>query len=552
MDLDENFVRLTPLGGLGQIGKNCILLETNDSMVMIDCGLMFPEDSLLGVDVVIPRFDYVIKNKHKLKGIVLTHGHEDHIGALPWLMPYVDAPIFGSRFTLQLVTNKLTEFNLIDYIEMNVVTDNQRLKIGDFTFNFFPVCHSVIEGFGLGIETPAGRIVHSGDFKIDQEPLDGHFTDMDAFARFSEPGVLLLMSDSTNVERDGYALTEREIMSSLRVFFEEAQGRILVTLFSSHIQRMQEFFDLAKEFGRKVTISGRSLARNIEMAMEEGFLRVDDDTYCPLEDISLYKDSEIVMLLTGSQGEPLSALTRLALGEHKQLKVKKGDLVLMSSRIIPGNTKAITKVINNLYRLGAEVIYEKVRAIHASGHAHREELKAMLKAVSPRFFVPVHGEYRHLFKHAKLAQECGVAPERSIVLENGNPLTFSARGLKFEESIPVQSILVDGKGVGDVGYTVLKERHILGGEGLVIVVMVISEETGDLLIGPRILSRGFIFEQHYDHVLEDAKCLVLDVFEDIPPGASKKLEEKARSTLRRFFRKILDRDPIVIPLIIKV
>ena len=552
MDLDDSYVRLTPLGGLGAIGQNCMVMETRDSMVVIDCGLMFPDDFLLGVDVVIPRFDYIIKNKHKLKGIVLTHGHEDHIGALPWLMPYVDVPIYGSRFTLKLVSNKLTEFNLKDYISTEVVTAKDSLRLGDFTFNFIPVCHSIIEGFGLGIETPVGKIVHTGDFKLDRDPMGGHQTDLKAFKDFSGSEVLLLMSDSTNVEREGYALTEREIMSSLRNYFTQARGRILITLFSSHIQRMQEVFDLARESGRKVAVSGRSLAKNIEMAMEEGFLKVEEDSYCPLNQLSDYEDSELVLLLTGSQGEPLSALTRLALGEHRQLKINKGDLVLMSSRIIPGNTKAITRVINNLYRLGAEVVYEKVRAIHASGHAHSEELKVMLETVKSKFFIPLHGEYRHLYKHAELAKECGIAPERSLVLENGQPVTFSKKGIRFEEEIMAESIFVDGKGVGDVGHAVLKERQILGGEGLVVVVMVVSEETGDLLLGPRILSRGFIFEQHYDHILEDAKCLVLDIFEDLPPGATKKLEERSRSTLRRFFRKILDRDPIVMPLIIKV
>ncbi|MFO7728678.1 MAG: ribonuclease J [Desulfonatronovibrio sp.] len=552
MELSDDFVRLTPLGGLGAIGQNCMIMETRDSMVVIDCGLMFPEDFLLGVDVVIPRFDYILKNKDKLKGIVLTHGHEDHIGALPWLLPYVDVPVYGSRFTLQLVSNKLLEFNLKDYVRTEVVSEKQALKLGDFTFNFFPVCHSIIQGFGLGIETPVGKIVHSGDFKLDRDPLGGHRTDLQAFEKFSDSGVKLLMSDSTNVERDGYALTEREIKSSLRGFFQEARGRILVTLFSSHIQRMQEIFDLARDFGRKVAVSGRSLAKNIEMAMEHGFLAVDEGVYCPLDQLPDYDDSELVLLLTGSQGEPLSALTRLALGEHRQLRINKGDLVLMSSRIIPGNTKAITRVINNLYRLGADVVYEQVRAIHASGHAHREELKVMLETVRPKFFVPVHGEFRHLYKHAELAKKCGVAPERSIVLENGQPITLTRSTVRFEEEIMAESILVDGKGVGDVGHTVLKERHILGGEGLVIVIMVISEKTGDLLMGPRILSRGFVFEQHYDHVLEDAKCLVLDLFEETKPGATKKLEDKSRSVLRRFFRKILDRDPIVIPLIIKV
>jgi len=552
MTSEDKFVTLTPLGGLGEIGLNCMVLETKDSMVVIDCGIMFPEDFLFGVDVVIPRLDFIVQKKDKLKGIILTHGHEDHIGALPWLMPYVDAPIYSSRFTLSLVENKLREYGLLEYVQLVPVSGGQELTLGDFKFHFFPVCHSIIEGFGLGVETPVGKIVHTGDFKIDRHPLDGHSTDLEAFARFSASGVKLLLSDSTNVERDGFALTEREIKESLRSIFAQSKGRILVTLFSSHIQRIQEVFDLAGEFGRKVAVSGKSLAVNIDIATELGFLRHSEDNYGKLEDVLKLNDDEVVLLLTGSQGEPLSALSRLALGEHRQLKVHKGDTVIMSSRFIPGNTKAITKVINNLYRLGAEVLYEKVRAIHASGHAHREELKLMLKTVKPKFFLPVHGEYRHLVKHCQLAQECGVAPERTIILEDGNPLTLFTDSIRFEEDIYAESILVDGKGVGDVGQTVLRERQILGGEGLVIVVLVIEKDTGEMVMEPNLMSKGFIFEQQFAHVLEDAKCIVLDIFENIPPGQTKKLEDRIRSSLRRFFRKILGRDPVVIPLVIIV
>ncbi|MBT8763053.1 ribonuclease J [Desulfohalobiaceae bacterium Ax17] len=552
MTSEDKFVTLTPLGGLGEIGLNCMVLETKDSMVVIDCGIMFPEDFLFGVDVVIPRLDFIVQKKDKLKGIVLTHGHEDHIGALPWLMPYVDAPIYSSRFTLSLVENKLREYGLLEYVQLVPVSGGQELTLGDFKFHFFPVCHSIVEGFGLGVETPVGKIVHTGDFKIDRHPLDGHYTDLEAFARFSASGVKLLLSDSTNVERDGFALTEREIKESLRSIFAQSKGRILVTLFSSHIQRIQEVFDLAREFGRKVAVSGKSLAVNIDIATELGFLRHTEENYGKLEDVLRLNDDQIVLLLTGSQGEPLSALSRLALGEHRQLKVHKGDTVIMSSRFIPGNTKAITKVINNLYRLGAEVLYEKVRAIHASGHAHREELKLMLKTVKPKFFLPVHGEYRHLVKHCQLAQECGVAPERTIILEDGNPLTLFTDSIRFEEDIYAESILVDGKGVGDVGQTVLRERQILGGEGLVIVVLVIEKDTGEMVMEPNLLSKGFIFEQQFAHVLEDAKCIVLDIFENIPPGQTKKLEDRIRSSLRRFFRKILGRDPVVIPLVIIV
>lgn len=550
----EHNVTLTPLGGLGEIGMNCMVMETDDSMILIDCGLMFPEDYLFGIDVVIPRFDYLIQNKDRLKGIILTHGHEDHIGALPWLLQNVHAPVFGSEFTIALVQSKLREHDLLDDADLRTVNGHDRIELGDFGVTFFPVCHSIVGGFGMGIESPAGRIVHTGDFKIDRNPLGGVATDLDGFKHFADEGqVQLMLSDSTNVERDGFALTEREIKSSLHDIFDGHNGRIIVTLFSSHIQRMQEVFDLAAQFGRKVAVNGRSLLRNIDLARELDYLRVKSDTIIDMEDIPSYPDSEIVLLVTGSQGEPLASLSRIASGEHRQLSIREGDLVLMSSRFIPGNVRAITKVINNLYRLGAEVLYERVQGIHASGHAHREELKIMLETVRPKFFVPVHGEYRHLVKHSRLARECGVAPERALVLENGDPLTLLADGgIRLEDSVPVDQILVDGKGVGDVGQTVLKERQLLGGEGMVIVTLVVDDETGEILVGPDISSKGFVFEQQYSHLLEDAKCIVLDIFENIPPGETGKLKERIRSSLRRFFRRVIDRDPVVMPLVMQI
>ncbi|WP_461209314.1 ribonuclease J [Desulfocurvus sp. DL9XJH121] len=550
--LREREVRITPLGGLGEIGMNCLVVESRDSMFVVDCGVMFPEHFLLGIDVVIPRFDYILENKDKLKGIVLTHGHEDHIGALPWLMPHVDVPLYGSEFTLGLVAGRLREHDLERFVDMRVVQDRERVALGDFAVNFFPVCHSIVGGYGLGIESPAGRIVHTGDFKIDRYPLDGLETDLKAFSEFAAPGALLMLSDSTNVEMDGYALTEREIKASLKEIFAAAPGRILVTLFSSHIQRMQEIFDLAREFGRKVAVSGRSLQRNIDLASELDYLRTGGGTVVSLEDLHRYKPEEMVLLVTGSQGEPLASLSRIAQGEHRQLRIHQGDLVLLSSRFIPGNVRAITQVINNLYRLGAEVIYERVSGIHASGHAYSEELRIMLETVSPKFFVPVHGEYRHLVKHARLARECGVPRERTIILEDGDPLTLSPTSIRLEDRVPVDCIYVDGKGVGDVGQSVLKERHLLGGEGMVVVNMVISSETGELLSGPDILSKGFVFEQQYSHLLEDAKCVVLDIFENVRPGDTDKLRERIRSSLRRFFRRVLERDPVVVPTIVLI
>lgn len=550
--MSEHQLTVCPLGGLGEIGLNCMLFSTEENVVVVDCGLLFPDNALFGVDVAIPRFDHILALKDRLKAIVLTHGHEDHIGALPWLLPYINVPVYGSKFTLGLVENKLQEHNLIDYVDLREVKAHDRVQFGDLFFNFFPVCHSIVEGFALGIETPVGRIVHTGDFKIDRNPLDGRGTDLDSIKQFSNQGITLLLSDSTNIEQDGYALTERDIKGSMRNIFEEADGRILVTLFSSHIQRMQEIFDLAAETGRKVGISGRSLARNIELARDLGQIRISASAIVEIEDLPYYNDNEIVLLVTGSQGEPLAALSRLSTGEHRQINIHKGDLILMSSRFIPGNTKAITRVINRLYKLGAEVLHEKKHGIHASGHAHKEELRTMLETVKPKYFIPVHGEYRHLVKHARLAVETGVAPEKALVIEDGEPITFLTHGIRIEDVIPVQCTLVDGKGVGDVGQSVIKERQLLAGEGLVIVSIVIDVNTGEIIRGPEVTSKGFVFEQQYSHVLEDAKCIILDVFENIPPGQTVKLKERIRSALRRFFRKILGRDPVVIPLIISL
>lgn len=545
-------VTLTPLGGLGEIGMNCLALETDRSMILVDCGLMFPDVVLYGVDVVIPRMDFILERRDKLRGIVFTHGHEDHIGALAWLAPYLqNTPVYGSEFTLRLALRRLQERGLESHVQPCAVNGGDRVDMGAFAVTFIPVCHSIIEGFGLGIETPAGRIVHTGDFKIDRNPLDGHATDLEAFADFSRDGALLLLSDSTNVEREGFSLTEREILTTLDEVFAGAKGRILVTLFATHIQRIQEIFDLAARYGRKVAFTGRSLVANIDAARELGHLSFNGTNSCDMEDLAGLDDSRTVILLTGSQGEPLSALTRVSRGEHRQIAVREGDTVVMSSRFIPGNTRAITKVINDLYRQGATVLYERVQAIHASGHAHQEELKIMLHTVRPKFFIPVHGEYRHLFKHAELAVECGVAPERAIILEDGQPVTFSPEGLRLEEPVYAESILVDGKGVGDVGQIVLKERQILGGEGLVIV-LVVQDETGVIVFGPSIQSRGFVFEQHFSHVLEDAKCIVLDVLENNPEAEACRLEDRIRSALRRFFRTVLERDPVVMPLVVRV
>lgn len=552
--MNEPYLNITPLGGLGEIGLNCQLWETSGGVVMVDCGLMFPDDAHLGVDVVIPHFGAVSGIKDKLLGIVLTHGHEDHIGALPWIVPEIKGTrIYGSRFTLALVEHKLREREILDWVELCPVDINTVLPLGDLTFHFFPVCHSIPEGFGLGVETPVGRVVHSGDFKIDPHPLDTTGTDLNLFRNFAGPeGARLLLSDSTNIVREGRSLTEREVKDSLDKIFAKAEGRIVITLFSSHIQRIQEVFDLAREHGRTVVISGKSLANNIEMARDLGIAKLPPSFFNAHNGVPDLPDDQIVLVVTGAQGEPLSALSRMVLGGHRQLEIRKGDTVVMSSRMIPGNAKAISRLINEMYRIGAEVLYESVHAIHASGHGQREELRDMLEAVLPTLFVPVHGEYQHLVKHGRLAVECGVEQDNVILLEDGLPLTLLKDSFRLEQRVPVECTLVDGKGVGDVGYAVLKERRILGDEGMVIVVLVVDSETGSVLHGPEMISKGFVFEQHYSHLLEDAKCLVLDEIEAARPGQLGRLQEGIRSSLRRFFRRVLERDPVVVPIISEV
>lgn len=552
--VDPNaFLTITPLGGLGQIGMNCMIWSTKTTKVIVDCGLMFPSDYHLGVDIIIPQFDLVKKFRDMFKGIILTHGHEDHIGALPFLVPHLNVPIYGSTFTLALVEHKLRERNLLDRCELIEIGPKKPLVVGDMTFNFFPVCHSIIDGMAFGVETPAGKIVHTGDFKLDPDPLDGSGTDLEQFSAFAgKEGVELLLSDSTNVEREGHTLNEKEVLAGLLHIFKKATGRIIVTLFSSNIQRIQEVFTCAEECGRSVFVSGRSLKNNIEMARKLGRLSPLENMYFDDSSLPPVPSEKQVLLVTGSQGEPMSALSRIVTGSHRHLHLQKGDVVIMSSRLIPGNAMAVNTMVNNIYRYGADVYYDKEFPVHASGHAQQDELVGMLKATRPKFFVPIHGEYRHLVKHRRLAIANGVAEENAFVVENGQPFTLNGQGFALEEPVSAEQIMIDGKGVGDVGQAVLKERHLLGGEGLVVVVMVLDEETWSILHGPEIFSKGFVFEQQYRHVLEDAKCLVLDAIEGYPTGDADKLSDRIRSSLRRFFRKVLDRDPIVVPVVTAV
>ena len=550
MQGETAFLTLTPLGGMGEIGLNCQLWETPQGIVMVDCGLMFPGDEHLGIDVVIPDFHAVLAVRDRLCGIVLTHGHEDHIGALPWVVPQLKGiRLFGSRFTLALVERKLSEHGVLDFVDLVPVGPSDVLSLAGLNIHFFPVCHSIPEGYALGVESAVGRIVHSGDFKIEDQPLYGTGTDLSLFSHFAGDGVRLLLADSTNIQRDGHSLSEREVRDSLGRVFAEAQGRIVITLFSSHIHRIQEVFDLSREYGRTVVISGKSLATNIQIARELGIAHLPPNFFDAHNGVPDLPDEQLVIIVTGAQGEPLSALSRMVFGGHKQLSIHAGDTVLMSSRIIPGNGRAITRMINAMYRLGAEVLYESVHAIHASGHAHRQELESLLQAVRPEFFVPIHGEYQHLVKHAQMATRYGIDEKKVIILEDGLPLTLFPESFQLEPALTLESTLVDGKGVGDVERAVLRERRILGDEGMVIMVLVLERASGKMLYGPELLSKGFVFEPEYSYVLEDAKCIVLDELEKADLEELQALQESIRSALRRFFRRVLDRDPIVLAIV---
>ncbi len=546
----ENYLTITPLGGLGEIGLNCQLWETNKGMVMIDCGLMFPDDYHLGIDVVIPRFDSVIEKKDQLLAVVITHGHEDHIGALPWLVSHFKKlKIYGSPFSLALIEHKLTERELIDRVELCPVNPYDKIKEGDFAITFFPICHSIPQASSLGIETPLGKIYHTGDFKFDYATNSCPAVTYSELRDFAKDGIRLLLSDSTNVESEGYSRPEIDVKEGLAKLFEDTKGRIIITLFSSNIDRIRTVFELANQYNRSVVVSGRSLNANIEKACLLEMLEMPKNIYSDYEVLPYLEPESTVIIATGSQGEPLSALNRIANGYHKQLSLQEGDCVVMSSRVIPGNAKAVARLINQIYKLGARVYDNKDYCVHATGHAYKNELDDLLKIMKPEYFIPVHGEYRHLVKHADLARENNVAKENIIILEDGAPFTLLEEGFRREEPIIAEQVLVDGKGVGDVGRSVLKERRILGGEGLVIVLLILSEETGEVLHGPEIFSRGFVFEQRYDHVLEDSKCLVLDVLESATSYNLNKLEERIRTLLRGFFKEVLQRDPIIIPII---
>jgi len=507
------------------------------------------------VDFVIPNMEYLRQNHSKIAAVVLTHAHEDHIGALPYLIKDIKVPVFGTPFTLGLVRHKLEEQELISSSDLHEISIDEKLRLGPFNIEFIRVGHSVVDGVGLVIHTPCGTLVHTGDYKIGYGAVGGMTTDLNKFAGCGEKGVLALLSDSTNVEKEGYTISDKEIGETLDKIVANSRGRIIVALFASNVARIQLIVNIARARGKKIVVSGRSIEVSVKIAKSLGFLVIPDDMEVGIDQIPDYADNDLIMITTGSQGEPMSALARMASGIHKQIKIKAGDTVILSSKFIPGNEKAIGKIINNLYRNGADVIYEKISDIHVSGHAFREELKLMINLTKPEYFIPIHGEYRHLILHTKLAKEVGVDDNNILLAENGQIIEFDQKGGRLNGTVATGRVLIDGKGVGDVGRSVLKERRVLSEEGMVAVTMAIDEETGIIMYGPEIVSRGFVFETQSGHLLEDAQCVILEIVEEIAcdaPNRVDRIRSKIQAALRQYFFFTIGRRPVILPFIMEV
>ena len=550
----EPVVRLIPLGGLGEIGLNMMLVESGDDLIAIDCGLMFPDDELPGIDHVIPDFTYALERRTGFRAVVLTHGHEDHIGALPYLLRELPVPVYGTPLTLALVAERLREHGLLETADLRSIRPRDRIQAGVFGIEPIRVTHSIADGIGLAIDTPAGTIVHTGDFKLDPSPLDGEAPDYRRFAELGERGVAVLCSDSTNVDRPGHTRSEVEVGQALGGRFDVATGRIIVATFASHIHRIQQVLTLAARTDRRVALLGMSMQKNVTIAADLGYLQVPPSIVVPLEELASLPARQQVILSTGSQGEPHSALALMAAGEHKYVKVERGDLVIISARVIPGHERTIGRVVNALYRLGAEVLYEDNAFVHVSGHASQDDLKLMMSLTRPRYFVPVHGEYRHLLGHARLAESVGIAPERVFLMEDGMGLELSTSDARVVGGFPAGRVLVDGKSVGDIGAVVLRDRQLLAEDGL-IAVSVAFDKSGVVVAGPEIASRGFVYVKENELLMEELKKAVLAALAERDSDAPFDRElvgATVRSAVRHFVNQRFRRKPVVLPIVLEV
>ncbi len=546
-------LKIIPLGGLGEIGKNMTVIEYEDDIIIIDCGLAFPDDDMLGVDLVIPDFSYVVKNRDRVRGVVVTHGHEDHIGSLSYLLKELNVPIYSARLTIGLIEGKLKEAGNLREAKLNVVKAGDQIRLGKLTVEFIAVNHSIPDSCGLAIFTPVGTIVHTGDFKIDFTPVDGQMINLARFGELGGQGVLALLSDSTNAERPGLTPSESMVGRTFEMLFERAgDRRIIVASFSSNIHRVQQLITVAERHGRHVAVSGRSMENVTAKALELGYLKAKEGTIITVDDMRRYPDEEIVIATTGSQGEPMSALTRMARGEHRKVSVTSHDFIIISALPIPGNEKLVGSVINDLMHLGADVIYERSAGIHVSGHGCQEEIKTIMGLTKPKYFIPVHGEYKHLVKNSELAVEMGIPRENIYVGENGDVIELTPQSMRCVTSVPTGAVMVDGSGVGDVGSIVLRDRRMLADEGLVVAVAAIDGKTGALLAGPDLISRGFVYVRESEELIAEAQKLCRAALENAAKGGQRdwsNLKQVVRDQLGSFIFQKTRRRPVILPVI---
>ncbi len=549
-------LRIIPLGGLGEIGKNITLYEFDGEMILVDCGMAFPDEDMPGIDIVIPDFSFILENKDKIKGLVVTHGHEDHIGAIPYLLREFNLPIYATRLTIGLIEGKLKEHKLLSSANLNTVTPGQVLNLGKFSVEFIHVNHSIPDAVAFAIKCGAGTVVHTGDFKIDTTPIDDYVIDIGRFAELGKKGVLALLADSTNAERPGYTSSEKLVGGSFSNLFKKAEGRrIIVATFSSNIHRIQQIIDEAVRCGRKVAISGRSMLNVVNVASELGYLKVPQNVLIEIEAIKNYTPEQIVIITTGSQGEPLSALHRMAFSDHRQVAIMPGDMIIISATPIPGNEKFVDKVINELMKRGAEVVYERMYDVHVSGHACQEELKLMMSITKPKYFIPLHGEQKHLMKHGMLAEEMGI-PHKNVILGiNGAVIEVSKTAINWNETVPAGRVFVDGLGVGDVGSIVLRDRKHLSDNGIIVVTVAIDKVSREVVSGPDIVSRGFVYVKESEDLMNEINDVVCDILErcyihNIRDWATIKI--KIKDGVSRFLFTRTKRSPMVLPVIMEV
>lgn len=554
-EFKKDNLKIIPLGGLDEIGKNITVFEYGNDIVLVDCGLEFPEDDMLGVDLVIPDVTYLEKNKDKIRGLVVTHGHEDHIGAIPYILQKVNMPIYATRLTIGLIKNKLEEHKLLSSTKLNVVEQGQTINFGNIKVEFIRSSHSIPDSVMLAIHTPVGTILHTGDFKVDFTPIDDKIMDLGRIAELGNKGILALMSDSTNSERKGYTMSERTIGEVFDRLFQNNKKRIVVATFASNVHRVQQIVNSAKEYGRKIAVCGRSMINMIETAREIGYIDAPENMFIDIDMIKNYTDDQLVIITTGSQGETMSALTRMAAGEHKKVSITPNDMVIISATPIPGNEKLVSNVINDLMQIGAEVIYSALENVHVSGHACQEEQRLIISLAKPKYFIPVHGEYRQLRAHAETAKEMGVPTQNIFILENGKTLELNKKEAKITTSVPSGKILVDGLGVGDVGNIVLRDRQHLSQDGLIVIVMTMDGSTGEIVSGPDVVSRGFVYVRESETLMDDVKKVInqeVKNFEEEGIRDWSTIKSTLKDDLRDYIFQRTKRNPMILPIIMEV